>query len=261
MAKLRVGGTAKHGIDDLARRFESGTVIFRDGDPGREMYIIQSGSVRISRAVNGEERELAVLEKGDFFGEMAILEDYPERSATASAITDVEVLRLSSADLDEMLQRRPWIAVRMMAKLSERLREANRRVEELAGAKAEAATLPPAVGSQGVEARTLLYHEASHRVFGLKPSGDTTLGRHDPVTGVTPDIDLTALDPDRTISRRHATIRSLDGTLTVTESNASTNGTFVNAVKLEPFQPCPLAHGDMLQLALVTLRVYVLAGG
>ena len=44
MAKLRVGGTAKHGIDDLTRRFESGTVIFRDGDPGREMYIIQSGS-------------------------------------------------------------------------------------------------------------------------------------------------------------------------------------------------------------------------
>ena len=62
--------------------FEQGHVLFHEGDEGEDMYIIQSGSVAIKKRVKDGETTLAVLEKGDFFGEMAILERLP-RSATA----------------------------------------------------------------------------------------------------------------------------------------------------------------------------------
>jgi CRP-like cAMP-binding protein len=201
-----------------------------------------------------------VLEKGDFFGEVALLDSSPARSATATAVDDVEALELTGADLDQILRRRPEIAIRMMMKLSERLRETNRRFEEL-GASDGLSTLSPAPARQGVESRAVLAHLPSARLFPLHASGETTLGRHDPVTGVTPDVDLSPLDPERTVSRRHAAITSEGGTISITEVNASTNGTFVNGARLQPFQPAALAHGDSVQLALVTLRLHVILDG
>ena len=258
MAKVRVGGVNTLNLDEFVKSFPAGATIFKEGDVGCEMFIIQKGQVLISHRGTGGEKELAVLEKGDFFGEMALVEEYPERSATVRAVTDVEVLELRSADLVSLLRRRPNVALRMMAKLSERLRESNRRLEELAGRATEAAALPPAPTSQGLVARALLIHDESHRIFAIAPDGETAIGRHDPVTGVTPDVDLSSLDPERTVSRRHAVIRLEGGALTVTEVNASTNGTFRNGVRLETFQTHPLVDGDLLQLALVPLRVHVL---
>ena len=65
---------------------------FREGDLGTEMYIINEGKVEILNQVGDEEQVLAVLEKGDFFGEMSVLEDLP-RAATARAATDVRLCR------------------------------------------------------------------------------------------------------------------------------------------------------------------------
>ncbi|MDD5563164.1 MAG: cyclic nucleotide-binding domain-containing protein [Thermoanaerobaculaceae bacterium] len=259
MVKVRIGGET-HRLQELLARFPAGAVIFREGDLGREMFIIQKGHVRISLSVGGREQEVAVLEKGDFFGEMALLDQSPARSATAVAVEAVEALQLRSTDLDLLLRRKPDIAVRMMTKLSERLRETNRRFEEL-GARTELAALAPAPGGQGIAASAVLAHDASGRLFPLRPDGDTTVGRHDPITGVTPDVDLSGLDPERTVSRRHATIRAEGGALTITETSASTNGTFVNGLRLEPLKPCQLKHGDGVQLALVALRLHVLLGG
>jgi CRP-like cAMP-binding protein len=258
--RVRISGVENHKLKEFLHRFEGGSVIFREGDIGSEMYIIQSGHVRISLTMGGQERELAVLEKGDFFGEIALLDESPARSASATAIDDVEVLELTSRDLDQILRRKPDIAVRMMTKLSERLREANRRFEEF-GSREELSALTPAPSRQGVEARAVLAHAPSGRFFPLRPSGDTSIGRHDPMTGVTPDVDLSALDPERTVSRRHATISTEGDTLTITEVSAATNGTFVNGTKLEPFKPLHLADGDSVQLALVTLHLHVILDG
>jgi CRP-like cAMP-binding protein len=257
--KLRFGG--KPTLDDLTLAFPAGTVIFREGEPAEAMYIIQSGTVRISRVVAGDERAVALLEKGDFFGEMALLEDYPERSADAVAVTDDEALKLGGADLEMMLRGRPKIAVRMLAKLSERVREANARLGEVMAGRAETPALPPAPASQGLVARAICLHPETGRVYGLKPAGETTIGRYDPVTGTTPDIDLTSLDHDLTVSRRHAVVRADEGAMTLTEVNDATNGTFVNGVRLEPFAPHPVNDGDLVQFALVTLRVIVLPRG
>lgn len=256
---MKVGGSPSSRFDDLLQRFPAGSVIFEEGDLGNEMFIIQSGQVRISRLAGDQVRELAVLEKGDFFGEMALIEEVPERSATASAITDVEVLELRSADFDSLLRRKPEIAVRMMMKLSERLREANRRYDELAGKHDDALVMRPSAASQGIKVNAGLYHEATRSLFLLHREGDTTIGRHDPVTGVTPDIDLTEMDTERTVSRRHATVHVAEGVFSVTETNASTNGTFVNGDRLEPFAPRTIGDGDVVQLALVPLRLHIFA--
>lgn len=256
MAKLRVGGGSHAGLAEFTQRFRAGETIFEQGDAGCEMFIIQAGQVAISHRIGGGEERLVVLEKGDFFGEMALLEEYPERSATARALEDVIVLRLRSSDLQSLLQRKPSVALRMMAKLSERLRESNRRLEALSERSSEP-TLPPLPAGQGIEAWAVLVHDASGRIFPLRPVADTSIGRHDPVTGVTPDVDLSALDADRTVSRRHAVIRAAGAELSVSETNPQTNGTFLNGTKLETSRRYPLNEGDTLQFALVPLRLHV----
>ncbi len=243
-------------LDGFKQNFAAGQVIFRQGDVGRDVYILQSGQVSIAQKIGMEERPLAVLEKGDFFGEMALLEEYPERSATAIALTEVEALCLSGTDFEELVRNKPRVALRMMAKLSERVREANRRLA--AAQRRPVATMPPLAANQGIEAAAILHHLTSGLVFTVRSAGETTVGRHDPVTGVTPDVDLSVLDSDRTVSRRHAVIRIDGDTVQVTEVNESTNGSFVNGQRLRPFEPRTLEDGDLLQVALVALTVRIL---
>src|SRR5579864_8365195 len=102
--------------------FSAGEIIFREGDLGTEMYIISEGKVEILNRMGEDDRVLAVLEKGDFFGEMSVLEDLP-RAASARALTDTKLLQINGSTFDQMLQGNPEIAVRMMRKLSRRLRE------------------------------------------------------------------------------------------------------------------------------------------
>jgi hypothetical protein len=248
-------------LQEMTVHFPAGSAIFQEGDPAYEMFIIQRGEVMISRSIEGVEQRLAILEKGDFFGEMALLEQYPARSATATAVTKVEVLKLDSVNLEALLRSKPLIALSMMGKLSERLRETNRRLQEATGRKVDVTQMSSTKLHQGVEAWAMLHEPKSRRSFFLRPVGETTIGRHDPVSGVTPDIELSALDPRQSVSRRHATIVADEDALTLVESNASTNGTFLNGERLAPFKPYPLADGDLVQVALVPLYLRILSFG
>lgn len=117
---------AKH----LSKSISAGTVLFREGDVGGEMFVIQGGSVRISRRVGDAERTLAVLGPGEFVGEMAILTG-ERRSATATVVEDARVLVLDGAMLEEMISRNTEIAVRVLKKVASRLRAANDLIEIL----------------------------------------------------------------------------------------------------------------------------------
>lgn len=245
-------------LDEFTKRFFPGDVIFREGEQGLEMYFIRSGLVAITRRFGEEEQPLAMLEKGDFFGEMSVLEDFPERSATATAVDEVEVLAMRAVDLQAVLPRDPSLAMRMMTKLSARLREANRRLQLAQGVGAEP-SIPGLAGTgQGLPSWAVLYHETSEHLFPVQGEGDTVIGRHDPVTGVTPDVDLSTFDPERAVSRRHAVITARDGVLTVAEGRSKTNGTFVNGTRIEGPAGVTLEDGDMLQVALIPMRVRVL---
>src|SRR5204863_8277839 len=117
--------------------YSAGETIFSQGDLGTEMYIIQEGEVHIIKHINNESHLLSKLEKGDFFGEMALLESVP-RTADAIAHTDVKVLLINGARFDEMLRKNPEIAVRIIRKYSKRLREANALLERLVGREVDA---------------------------------------------------------------------------------------------------------------------------
>ena len=85
------------------------------------MYVIRSGRIRISRRLGGEEHELAILGKGQFFGEMSLLEALP-READARAIEDTELLVISPGDLLLRFRRDPTFAIEMLHALSGRVR-------------------------------------------------------------------------------------------------------------------------------------------
>src|SRR5262245_20555962 len=101
-------------------RFRKGERIYAAGDPGAEMYIVQAGSVEIIQTTGGSRRSVAVMEKGDFFGEMALIESVPH-SNSAEALTDCELIEINSTLFDRMIKGNIEIAVRMLRKLSIRL--------------------------------------------------------------------------------------------------------------------------------------------
>jgi CRP-like cAMP-binding protein len=112
------------------REFEAGMTLFREDDPGEVMYVIQTGSVRISKRVHGEEKLLAVLGPGEFFGEMALLNGKP-RTATATVMETARCLVIDSRTLEEMVSRNAEIALRLIKKLAMRLDSADSLIEIL----------------------------------------------------------------------------------------------------------------------------------
>src|SRR6186997_517141 len=111
--------------------FPEGKVLFREGDAGEDMYIIQSGRVAIKKRTGAnKDVTLAVLEKGDFFGEMAVLERMP-RSATAEMSEAGDLIVISGDTFGDMIKSNPEIAFRMLRKYSIRLREMVKQIETL----------------------------------------------------------------------------------------------------------------------------------
>lgn len=102
-------------------------VIFSENSPGKDMYIVYSGKVGLyTQGVSGHGKLLATVETGDFFGEMALVDDSP-RSATAIAEDDnTQLLVLDKNKFTYLLRHQPDFALVVMSKLCRQLREANR---------------------------------------------------------------------------------------------------------------------------------------
>lgn len=106
--------------DDFTRSYAKDSMIFSEGEPGQELYIIQKGSVKITKIVDNNEVLLAVLKQGDIFGEMALLEAKP-RSASAIAYDDCVLLAVNKENFARMVQSQPQIVTRLTQLLSERI--------------------------------------------------------------------------------------------------------------------------------------------
>jgi CRP/FNR family transcriptional regulator, cyclic AMP receptor protein len=105
-----------------------GDYIVREGDTGTDMYVIESGSVEISKRIGARQVVLGVLGRGDFFGEMSLLESLP-READARAVGETRLLVLSQGGLLLRLRRDPTFCLEMLHRLSGRLRDLNARLE------------------------------------------------------------------------------------------------------------------------------------
>ncbi|WP_224250203.1 Crp/Fnr family transcriptional regulator [Hyalangium gracile] len=114
----------------FGKEFAKGTVLFQEGEPGKDMFVLQSGKISISKKVRDVEKVLAVLGPGEFFGEMAIISNKP-RNATATVMEDAKLLVIDPKTFEAMIRGNAEIAVRMIKKLAERLSEADAQIENL----------------------------------------------------------------------------------------------------------------------------------
>lgn len=142
-------------LDRFAREYPAGTVLFHEGDQGEKMYVIQSGEVEIRRRIKDQDRVLAVLPAGEFFGEMAIVNNRP-RSATAVVRRQARLLVIDGHTFEAMIRGKTEIAVRMIKTMAARLERANQQIE------------------------LLLLKDANHRVVQcLRQLADQQTGGHD----------------------------------------------------------------------------------
>lgn len=115
----------------VPRRFGVDQIIFHHGDPGGLLYIITEGKVKISHSLpDGQEALLAILGAGDFFGELALLDDAP-RSATAEAMEPTETLTLHRDDFINHISEDPQFAYHVMRTLTKRIRHLNDQISDV----------------------------------------------------------------------------------------------------------------------------------
>lgn len=267
----------------------AGSFVFREGDVGSDMYIIEVGTLEVLRAARGGE-PIATLGAGDFFGEMAILEDQP-RFASVRTTTAARLLRVDRAAFAGMLKDNFEIAVRIMRKLVARLRRTEEQLQaahvELERMRRGGALATPALPQASIGRETVkgdapkssptpsrrvaaidpnslgkpikLVHPDSGSEFALSTNKpELLIGRPDPVTGLLPEINLGPLDVQRSLSRRHAKVVNEGGILFLREEVGTTNGTFVNGERLQTGQARPLSPGDVLRFGSVELKVQAL---
>ncbi len=112
----------------VPRHYEAGSIVLREGDPGDTCYILQRGRARVTRQhADGRTITLTNLGPGEIFGELAMFGG-EVRSATVEALDDVQAVAILAGDLKRLLNDHPEIAVKLLAALGEKLREANARI-------------------------------------------------------------------------------------------------------------------------------------
>ena len=252
---LGLGGKA----DELLVSVLAGEILFERGDAGDTMYVLEDGEIEIVLPIDVDrpETQLAVLTPGDFFGEMAVLEGEP-RTATARALTDCRLLPVRGSTFNRLVRRNPEVAVRVMRKLCGRLREVERKLAEvLEGASySSVSEAPPAQGPGGRPSGSeRLVHRTSGREMALVEEAETTVGRPDVAAGTWPDIDLSDLDRENTVSRRHARLVRKENGLVLVEEPGVMNGTFVNRRPIGEGKAVEVKDGDLLFFGLVELEL------
>lgn len=279
----------------------AGQAVFREGDAGQTMFIIESGSVDVLISGRGAEA-VASLGPGDFFGEMAMLEDEP-RFASAIVREPARLLCIDRAAFADLLRQNIEIAVRIMRKLSARHRRSEVRVAEALAeiARLRAKPEPPSVAAQAPATKapdspppasrpaaaararapnggiavvpaavpepsvapavapptrpSCLLRHASGEVFPLDPSvAQFLVGRPDPVAGINPEINLSAVDATRSLSRRHAKLVREGRLYFVREEVGTVNGTFVNGVRVKTGVDVAIKPGDSLRFGAVEVE-------
>ncbi|MEM1181648.1 MAG: cyclic nucleotide-binding domain-containing protein [Acidobacteriota bacterium] len=268
-------------FSDLLLSFAAGEVAAAEGTADSRLYLIEKGTVELVKSLGAAERVTATLGEGDFFGELAVFEDGATHLVSARAVDEVRVLPIDTAALDYILKEQPTLARRLMQKLATRLRgleeQALRAHEIAAGAlAAEKAPLPEAedvvaavggtvevspeeiVGAEASPAKRLgavlgatLIHDASGTRFELNLDRESRVGRFDPVSKESPDVDLQDLDAGHSLSRRHATFWFEGHCLLLREESGVANGTFIGGRRLRPVRPQVVEHGEKIRFGLV----------
>jgi len=253
------------------KKYPKGSWIFKQGESGKTMFIIHSGKIRLTREIAGQLEEMGTLEKGDFFGEMSLLEGV-SRTTSAFVEENSEIIEIDVEGFSNILKKNVEIPIRMIRKYAFRLEEMNKKFEYLLENKREydkgiREIIDQIKGSNDVREAKVEEDSIKAHLTCENPSqkfnilGDSNLmGRVDPVTNIVPDIDLTKLDTGRTVSRRHARITCVNEDLFLVEEIGVTNGTFVNGERLTTGELKKLKNGDEISLGKVSLKLSMILG-
>ena len=121
-------------MGDIVVELEPGTSVFREGEPGREMFVVLDGEVELYKNVRGSEAHVASVARNDWFGEMSVLDVLP-RSATTRAVAPSRLLRFTAHDLDALYRRdlRAYslLVLNIAREMSRRLRVADGLLAEV----------------------------------------------------------------------------------------------------------------------------------
>jgi CRP-like cAMP-binding protein len=104
----------------MVQTYPKECLLFAEGEKGNNLFIIQNGSVKITKIVNNQEIVLAVLGKSDIFGEMAMLDDKP-RAATAEVYEDCTLLAVNRDNFSKLISDQPDMVVKLTSMMSERI--------------------------------------------------------------------------------------------------------------------------------------------
>lgn len=124
---MRLAGKA---FKEVGKIFPEGTVIFKEGDTGNEMYLIGSGEVKLTRKTLNGELDFATLGFGEFFGEASVITNKP-RTFTAKTVSDCRLNVISKDILETLVSSNPLVALSILKKLVLRLESAYDQIEEL----------------------------------------------------------------------------------------------------------------------------------
>lgn len=124
---MRLAGSS---FKDVGKSFPKGTVLFKEGDIGKEMYLINSGEVRLSRQTPEGTVYLAKLGFGEFFGETSVITNKP-RTITAETVSDCKLNVISKDVLETLVTGNPLVALSILKKLMFRLENAYDLIEDL----------------------------------------------------------------------------------------------------------------------------------
>lgn len=251
----------------------AGIAVFKEGEVGGEVYLIESGKVEL---IPHGSAALATLGPGDFLGEMSLLDNQPH-IVTALAKTKVRLLRIENAVLADVLNQNGAIGVALLRQLAARYLQGQQRLRETDAKSAKAASVnrpeaPPRAAdvptpvrniapadsavTQPPPLRVALRVTGTGHTISLDPArSEFLIGRPDPISGAVPDIDLGSFDGNRTLSRRHARILRDGGQYFVREDSATTNGTHINGERLQSGVNIPINPGDKLYFGSIEVEL------
>ena len=188
------------------RQYQRGEVIFHQDDPADRMHIVAQGTVRISiTSEDGREKDIALLQAGECFGEMALL-DGSNRSATATAIEPSQTFALYRQDFMDFLQEHPQVVAETTSLLTRRLRSVNQMIGDMAFLD-----VPTRLAKQLLELAGTYAGDASQQGAVEAPIGQDELAR---LVGASRETISRALNSYRrlgilTTSHRRITITNL----------------------------------------------------
>jgi CRP-like cAMP-binding protein len=250
-----------------------GSAVFKEGEVGGELYIIESGQIELIPRAGVA---LAKLGPGDFLGEMALLDKQPH-TTTALARTPARLLRIEASMLADVLGQNGAIGVSLLRQLATRALRTEQQLRDTGIERPAPKTAhdpPPAARAPDAPtpvrntksellqvtlppvASIALHVTGAGKTITLDSArSDFLIGRPDPLTGAVPDIDLGSFDGNRTLSRRHARLLRDGGQYFVREDSATTNGTHVNGARLQTGVSVPIKAGDKLYFGSIEVEV------